>query len=29
VTALMLSLALRLYNRVGSFDLDDIQRLKG
>jgi multicomponent Na+:H+ antiporter subunit C len=29
VTALMLSLALRLYNRVGSFDLDDIQSLKG
>lgn len=29
VTALLLSLALRLYNRIGSFDLEEIQRLKG
>ncbi|MBN2380422.1 NADH-quinone oxidoreductase subunit K [candidate division WOR-3 bacterium] len=29
VTAFMLSLALRIYNRIGSFDLDEIKRLKG
>ncbi len=29
VTAFLLSLALRLYNRIGSFDLEEIQRLKG
>jgi len=29
VTAFMLSLALRLYKRIGSFDLADIQKLKG
>jgi multisubunit Na+/H+ antiporter MnhC subunit len=29
VTAFLLSLALRLYKRIGSFDLEEIQRLKG
>lgn len=29
VTAFMLSLALRIYKRIGSFDLDEIKRLKG
>jgi len=29
VTAFMLSLILRLYNRIGSFDLEEIKRLKG
>lgn len=28
-TALMLSFALRLYNRTGTFDLDEIRKLKG